>query len=63
MGGNRFNLNDRVEASPAMKLNIDDREGLEACSELRCCSAHAFGNSTYLAMFRGQEPNDTVGLA
>ena len=63
MGGNCFYLNDRVEAPPTVKLNINNREGLKSCSELRCCSSYAFRNRSNLTVFRGQEPDDSVSLA
>ena len=46
-----------------MELDIHDREGLESRSKLRCCSTHAFGDSPNLTVFRGQEPNNSIGFA
>ena len=47
----------------SLKLNINNGEGLKSRSELRCCSSYAFRDRSNLTVFRGQEPDDTVGLA
>ena len=45
--GDRGDLGEGVEGAATMELSVDDREGLNACAELRGRLAHSLGPVSY----------------
>ena len=61
--GDRGDLGEGVEGAAVVELSVDDREGLNACAELRGRLAHSLGHSAHLPVLGGQQRDDAIRFA